>query len=110
MMIQQIMLIISLFLFLIGAILTSYQIFKIVELDARARGLNNPELWGLSTAGRGNIIGLILYFKHREDYPLLLRKAPLWHYLPEQLLLHLKDGHQNYFLSDDQKCDELNAQ
>lgn len=56
MMIQQIMLIISLFLFLIGAILTSYQIFKIVELDARARGLNNPELWGLSTAGRGKII------------------------------------------------------
>lgn len=70
MMIQQIMLIISLFLFLIGTILTSYQIFKIVELDARARGLNNPELWGLSTAGRGNIIGLILYFKHREDYPI----------------------------------------
>lgn len=70
MMVGQIILTISLFLFLSGAIFTSYQIFKIVELDARARGLNAPELWGLSAAGRGNLIGLILYSKHRENYPI----------------------------------------
>lgn len=70
MMVGQIILTISLFLFLSGAIFISYQIFKIVELDARARGLNAPELWGLSAAGRGNLIGLILYFKHRENYPI----------------------------------------
>lgn len=38
--------IILVFLVLLGAFTLSYQIFKLIELDAKSRGLKHPKLWG----------------------------------------------------------------
>ena len=40
-----------------------------ISLDAQIRGMEHPELWGLSAAGRGGIVGLYHYFVARRQYP-----------------------------------------
>lgn len=55
----------------VGFILFSIQLYRMISLDAQIRGMEHPELWGLSAAGRGGIIGLYHYFVARRQYPIV---------------------------------------
>lgn len=61
--------IILIFIVLLGAANTAYQVFKITELDARSRGLKHPKLMGFIATGGQNSSGLILYLLGRRKYP-----------------------------------------
>lgn len=54
---------------IVGAIHTVWQIFKIVELDARSRGMRHPRLWGFLSGNTNGSSGLILYLIGRRNYP-----------------------------------------
>ncbi|MEG0191422.1 MAG: hypothetical protein RR681_09600 [Lachnospiraceae bacterium] len=56
---------------LVGAIEVIYQIYKITIVDAKARGLKNPKLWGLLAMGGNNSSGLLLYLIGRRNHPIL---------------------------------------
>lgn len=54
----------------VGGVETVYQIYKLTVIDATARGLNNPKLWGLLATNGNNSSGLLLYLIRRRKYPL----------------------------------------
>ena len=54
----------------VGGAETVYQIYKLTVLDAAARGLEHPKLWGLLAASGNNSSGLLLYLIQRRNYPL----------------------------------------
>lgn len=54
----------------VGIIETVYQIYKLTVIDATARGLKHPKLWGLLSTNGNNSSGLLLYLIHRRKYPL----------------------------------------
>ena len=54
----------------VGGAETAYQIYKLTVLDAAARGLEHPKLWGLLAANGNNSSGLLLYLIQRRNYPL----------------------------------------
>ena len=56
---------------IVGAVHTVWQIFKIVELDARSRGIKHPGLWGFLSANSNGTSGLILYLIGRRNYPVI---------------------------------------
>lgn len=60
--------IIFIFIVLLGAANTVYQIFKMAELDAKSRDLKHPKFWGLFASGGQNSGGLILYLLGRKNY------------------------------------------
>lgn len=53
----------------VGAAETVYQIYKLTVMDAKARGLKYPGLWGLLAANGNNSSGLLLYLIGRRNYP-----------------------------------------
>ena len=53
-----------------GAMETVYQIYRLTVMDAAARGLKHPKLWGLLAANGNNSSGLLLYLIGRRNYPL----------------------------------------
>lgn len=53
----------------VGAIETVYQIYQLTVMDAAARGLKHPKLWGLLAANGNNSSGLLLYLIGRRNYP-----------------------------------------
>lgn len=53
----------------VGAIETVYQIYQLTVIDAAARGLKHPKLWGLLAANGNNSSGLLLYLIGRRKYP-----------------------------------------
>lgn len=55
---------------LIGVISIVYQIYKIVVIDAKARGLKHPKLVGLFAMSGKSSEGLILYLLTRKKYPI----------------------------------------
>ena len=55
---------------LVGAIETTYQIYKFTILDASSRGLKHPRLWGLLATNGNNSSGLLLYLLGRRKYPI----------------------------------------
>ena len=55
---------------LVGAIETIYQIYKLTVIDATARGLKHPKLFGLLAANGNNSSGLLLYLIGRRNYPI----------------------------------------
>lgn len=55
---------------IVGAVETIYQLYRLTEMDAAARGLKHPKLWGLFTANGNNSSGLLLYLIVRRKYPL----------------------------------------
>lgn len=55
---------------LVGAIETTYQIYKLTVLDASSRGIKHPRLWGLLATNGNNSSGLLLYLLGRRKYPL----------------------------------------
>ncbi len=56
---------------IVGALQSSFQLFKIVSLDAEARGLISPKLWGVFAMGGNNSSGLILYLISRRKHPII---------------------------------------
>ena len=55
---------------IVGAVQTVYQIYKMAVMDATARGLKHPKLWGI-LAANGNNSCLLLYLIARRDYPII---------------------------------------
>ena len=55
---------------LVGAIETTYQIYKLTVLDASSRALKHPRLWGLFAINGNNSSGLLLYLLGRRKYPI----------------------------------------
>ncbi len=55
---------------LVGGIEAVYQVYKLTEADASARGLKHPKLWGLLAANGNNSSGLLLYLIGRRKYPI----------------------------------------
>ena len=53
----------------VGAIETVYQVYQLTVIDAAARGLKHPKLWGLLAANGNNSSGLLLYLIGRRNYP-----------------------------------------
>ena len=53
----------------VGVIETVYQIYQLTVIDAAARGLKHPKLWGLLAANGNNSSGLLLYLIGRRNYP-----------------------------------------
>lgn len=56
---------------LVSIICLSYQIYQIVKLDAKARGLKQPKLWGIFALSGNNGGGLITYLVIRRNYPII---------------------------------------
>lgn len=57
------------FIVLLGAITLAYQVYNMVYLDAKSRGLKHPKFWGFfSMGGNNGSGGLILYLLGRNKY------------------------------------------
>lgn len=57
------------FVVLLGAITLAYQVYNMVYLDAKSRGLKHPKFWGFfSMSGNNGSGGLILYLLGRNKY------------------------------------------
>lgn len=56
---------------IVGALQIGFQLFKIASLDAEARGLSCPKLWGFLAMGGYNSSGLITYLILRRKYPVI---------------------------------------
>ena len=54
---------------IVGAVETIYQIYQVTVIDAAARGLKHPKLWGLLAVNGNNSSGLLLYLMGRRNYP-----------------------------------------
>ena len=53
----------------VGAIETVYQVYQLTVIDAAARGLKHPKLWGMLAVNGNNSSGLLLYLIGRRNYP-----------------------------------------
>lgn len=56
---------------IVGCIFCTYQLYRLVELDAECRGLKHPKLWGMFASASNGNSGLILYLIGRRNYPIL---------------------------------------
>lgn len=52
----------------VGAVNISYQIYKMTIIDATARGLKRPKLWGLLAMNKSNVL---IYIISRRKYPII---------------------------------------
>ena len=68
---EMIFILISVAVILVGAVNTSFQLYKMIELDARARGLKHPKFWGIFAMNGNNSSGLLMYLIGRRNYPIL---------------------------------------
>ncbi len=57
------------FMVLLGVFSLTYRIFKLVEMDAKSRGLKHPKFWGIFTIGGNGGGRLLLYLIGRNKYP-----------------------------------------
>lgn len=55
----------------VGAVGCAYQIYQMVLIDAKARGLKHPAFWGFFAINGNNSSGLLMYLLGRKKYPLL---------------------------------------
>lgn len=53
---------------LAAAILMMLQMYRLVLLDAKSRGIQHPKFWAILSAGSQNGGGLIFYLLKRENY------------------------------------------
>lgn len=53
---------------LVGAVETSYQIYKMTVIDARSRGLKHPKFWGVFAMNGNNSSGLLMYLIGRRKF------------------------------------------
>lgn len=66
-----IMLAVGAAILIVGGIVSAYQLYRLVEADARCRGMKHPRLWGVFASGGNNQSGIILYLITRRSYPIL---------------------------------------
>ncbi len=66
-----VLVVIFVFMVLLGSGTLMYQIYQMVVLDAKSRGLKHPRLWGFFSLGGGNNGGggLVLYLIGRNRFP-----------------------------------------
>ena len=64
-------LVIFLAIALVGAFETVYQIYRMTVIDATARGLKHPKLWGIFAMNGNNSSGLLMYLIGRRKYPII---------------------------------------
>lgn len=55
---------------MVGAFSAMYHIYKMTVIDANARGLKHPKLWGMVAINGNNSGGLIMYLIGRKKYPI----------------------------------------
>lgn len=65
-----IFILVSSVILLVSSIDVTYQIYKMTIIDAQARGLKHPKLWGFIATGGRNSSGLLLYLIGRRKYPI----------------------------------------
>lgn len=56
---------------LVGATGVVYQIYHMTVLDAEARGLKRPKLWGIFAMSGNNSSGLVMYLIGRRKHPVI---------------------------------------
>lgn len=64
---------------IVGALHIGFQLFKIASLDAEARGLSSPKLWGFLAMGGNNSSGLIMYLILRRKHPVINMSEKVCH-------------------------------
>jgi len=67
---KYILLAIFIAIYLIGAVATIYQIYKITVIDSKARGIKHPKLMGLLATSGKSSEGIVLDLLHRRKYPI----------------------------------------
>lgn len=55
----------------VGAVFFLYQLYSIVALDAKTRGLKHPRLWGFLSLGNNTGGGLLVYLIRRRNCPVV---------------------------------------
>lgn len=69
--IKLIIIIISGAVFLVGSLILQYNIYKMTQIDAKARGLKHPKLLGiLNISGNNGNAFLLAYLIGRKKYPI----------------------------------------
>ena len=56
---------------LVGVVCVVFQIYQLTVIDATARGLKHPKLWGTFTMSGNNSSGLLMYLIGRRKYPII---------------------------------------
>lgn len=56
---------------LVGAFDIVFQIYHMTVIDATARGLKHPKLWGFFAMNGNNSSGLLMYLIGRRKYPII---------------------------------------
>ncbi|MBL1229395.1 hypothetical protein IW492_09145 [Enterococcus sp. BWB1-3] len=51
-------------------------IYRLLLIDAKDRGLEKPKIWALIGAGGQHGEGLLLYFFHRRNHPKMMESQP----------------------------------
>ena len=54
-----------------AGVFSAYQLYRLVETDAKCREIKKPKLWGLLAASSNNQSGLLLYLIRRKKYPVI---------------------------------------
>lgn len=58
-------------IFIVGTIAVVYQIYHMTVIDAKARGLKRPKLWGIFSLSGSGSSGLVIYLLGRKKYPII---------------------------------------
>lgn len=69
-MITSLLFVLALALIVVGISAVGYEIYQLVLLDANARGLKHPKLWGFFSLGGNNSSNLLIYLIGRRKYPI----------------------------------------
>ena len=56
---------------LVGVFCVVFQIYQMTVIDAAARGLKHPKLWGFLAMNGNNSSGLLMYLIGRRKYPII---------------------------------------
>lgn len=67
----------SIFIIITCGLALIINIYRLVYLDAKSKGIKKPKLWGLISAGAQNGSGLILYLFKRRGYENSISKEDL---------------------------------
>lgn len=59
----------------ISTLVSAYQIYKMVELDALSKGLKHPKFWGIFALSGANTSGLLLYLIGSRKYISMLSQS-----------------------------------
>ncbi|WP_455684358.1 hypothetical protein [Thomasclavelia sp.] len=55
----------------VGAVFFLYQLYNVIVIDAKTRGLKHPHFWGFLSMGNNTGGGLILYLIRRRNCPII---------------------------------------